>query len=139
VDYALGLYAASDYLAQQPPILSRQDLPQHRWVGYVEDLMWTAELDYLPQVSRAVVPRLHISNVISQMAALAGGAGVGVLPNFMARDEPRLVRVLPAEVQLLRAYWLISHPDTRDVARIKASIAFITEAIREAGSDFWMA
>lgn len=57
----------------------------------------------------------------------------------MARHEARLVPVLPDEVQLLRSYWLISRPDTRDLARIKASTEFIIESIREAGPGFWMA
>ncbi len=139
VDYTLGLYASAGYCAAHPPVQHRQDLLNHRWVGYVEDLMWTAELDYLPQVGRGIVPRLHISNVISQLTALAGGAGIGVLPHFMARREPTLVPVLPAEVQLLRSYWLISHPDTRDLARIRTGIDFIFQAIEEAGPGFWTA
>lgn len=139
VDFALGLYASRAYLERHPPIAGRQDLAPHRWVGYVEDLMWTEELDYLPAVARNLAPRLRISNVISQMAAVAAGAGIGVLPHFMARHEPGLVRVLPEEVQLLRSYWLISHPDTRDLARIKASTDFILDAIRSAGPQFWAA
>ena len=43
---------------------------------------------------------LHISNVISQMAAIAGGAGIGVLPLYMARNDPSLVRILPEEIRL---------------------------------------
>jgi DNA-binding transcriptional LysR family regulator len=139
VDYALGLYAAPAYLDRHPRIQSLHDLAPHRWVGYVEDLMWTAELDYLPMVAKSIVPRLRISNVISQMAALAGGAGLGVLPHFIARREPGLVRVLPDQVQLLRAYWLISHPDTRDLARIREATDFLIGAAREAGSGYWLA
>lgn len=138
-DYALGLYASFEYLDGCGTIRGRPDLTRLRWVGYVDDLMWSPELDYLSEVSRAIVPKVRISNVISQMAAIAGGAGIGVLPHFMARDDARLVRVLRDEVQLVRSYWLISHPDTRDLARIKASADFILAAIREAGTDYWMA
>ena len=72
VDYELALYASRAYCESHPPIRSRADLEQHRWVGYVEDLMWTQELNYLPQVSGNIAPPLHISNVISQMSAIAG-------------------------------------------------------------------
>jgi DNA-binding transcriptional LysR family regulator len=137
-DYALGVYAARGYLETHPSITSRQDLGEHPWVGYVEDLMWTAELDYLPQISSALVPTLRISNVISQAAALSGGAGVGVLPCFIARTDSSLVRVLADQVELTRSYWLVSHADTRDVARVKLLADFIR---RESGESapFWAA
>ena len=45
-DYRLGLYAAPDYLARQGTPRTREDLAGHRLVGYVEDLLYTASLDY---------------------------------------------------------------------------------------------
>ena len=138
VDFGLGIYASQSYLASHPTVVSRQDLAQHRWIGYVEDLMWTTELDYLPMVDRSIQPRLHISNVISQMAAVAGGAGLGVLPHFMARNTPTLTRVLPDEVQLTRSYWLITHPDTHDLARIRACSDFLVDQVQQHGTRFWM-
>ena len=135
-DFSLGIYAAESYLALGEPILTRAELDQHRWVGYVEDLMWTAELDYIPNISLSIVPILRISNVISQMAALAGGAGLGVLPNFMARTEPALKRVLSNDVELTRSYWLVAHADTRDVARFEHLAEFIRSEM-DGSADFW--
>jgi DNA-binding transcriptional LysR family regulator len=137
-DYSLGVYAARGYLETHLPIKSRQDLVDHPWVGYVEDLMWTAELDYLPQISAALVPTLRISNVISQAAALSGGAGVGVLPCFIARTDNSLVRLLVDQIELTRSYWLVSHADTRDVARVKLLADFIRTECAES-RQFWAA
>mgnify|MGYP000608994879 CR=1 FL=1 len=89
-------------------------------------------------VDRNIQPRLHISNVISQLAAVAGGAGLGVLPHFMARNEPGLTRVLPGEVQLTRSYWLITHPDTHDLARVRACSQFLIEQAQAQGDAFWL-
>ncbi len=139
VDYGLGIYASQRYVDTHPIIANKEHLLGHNWIGYVEDLMWTAELDYLPMVDRNIQPRLHISNVISQLTAIAGGAGLGVLPHFMTRHDPTLVRVLPSEVHLTRAYWLITHPDTHDLARIKACANFLTEQVTSLGVDFWEA
>jgi DNA-binding transcriptional LysR family regulator len=138
VDYALGLYASPDYCASHAPIRSREDLAQHRWVGYVDDLIWTVELDYLPQIAPGIVPRLRISNVISQMTALTGHSGIGVLPHFIARGETGLVPVLPRKVRLVRSYWLVTHADTRDLARIKAMTDFIVQTVQAAGREFWL-
>jgi DNA-binding transcriptional LysR family regulator len=137
-DYTLGIYAARAYLDARPPILSRQDLLAHPWIGYVEDQMWTAQLNYLPQISATLVPMIRISNVISQMGAVSGGAGLGVLPCFMARQDSELVRVLPDEVVLFRSYWLVSHAETRDVARVRLLADFICSE-SEASSSFWSA
>jgi len=139
VDYSLGLYASQEYCDTHEAIRSRDDLPKHRWIGYVEDLVWTEELNYLPQVSAANLnPRIRISNVISQMRALVGHAGVGVLPDFMARNEKGLVRILPGEVRLVRSYWLIAHADTRDLARIRAVSDFIHKSAQQTDDDFWL-
>lgn len=139
VDYALGLYAAPAYLERKLKIRKRADLGGLNWIGYVEDLMWTPELDYLPQVSRDIHAHLRVSNVITQMMALAGGAGIGVLPHFMARHEPGLVRVLPEEIRLTRSYWLVTHADTRDLARVERVTQFMQEELRAIGTAFWMA
>jgi DNA-binding transcriptional LysR family regulator len=135
-DYALGVYAARDYLDSHATIRTRRDLFEHPWIGYVEDLMWSAELNYLAQISTSLMPTLRISNVISQAAAVSGGAGIGVLPCFIARTDSSLVRVLTDEVALSRSYWLVSHADTRDVARVQLLADFIrTEC--EASGAFW--
>jgi len=139
LDFSLGVYASEVHCRRMPPIRRREDLVPQRWVGYVEDLRWTDELDYLPEVARGIQPHLHISNVITQMTAIAGGAGIGVLPHFMARQQPGLVQLLPGELRLQRSYWLITHADTRELARIKATVDFLLAEIDRTGPAFWHA
>ncbi|EJL87908.1 transcriptional regulator [Herbaspirillum sp. CF444] len=136
-DYELGIYAAQDYLQRHGVIDNKAQLEQHAWVGYVEDLMWSRELDYLSEISPALRPRIRISNIISQMAAVVGGAGPGVLPCFMARGENRLVRLLP-EIRLYRSYWLITHADARDILRVNVVADFIVERVQAEGEKFWI-
>ncbi len=139
VDYALGIYGARGYLHDTAPIRTRQDLIGRPWIGYIDDLMWTTELDYLPHVATNLSPRVRISNVISQAAALRGGIGLGVLPCFIAATEPDLVRVLPDDVMLSRSYWMVTHADTRDVARVKLMSEFLRAQVarQEDGRAFW--
>lgn len=138
VDYKLGLYAAPSYLAGLSRLSKPQDLANLCWIGYVEDLMWTPELNYIPQISRDIRPQLKVSNVITQMMAISGGAGIGVLPNFMVSENLGLVKVLPEQVELTRSYWLVSHADTRDLARISFVISFLKQELINAGPAFWM-
>ena len=124
-DYRLGLYAAQDYLDANPPITAAEDLFGHRIVGYIDDLIFTPELDYLDEVAKGLRAHIQSSSVLAQMNAVAAGAGIGVIHHFMAIDEPRLVPVLPESVSITRSFWLLVHADLKDVARVRAVVDFI--------------
>ena len=124
-DYRLGLYAAQDYLDANPPITAPEDLFGHRIVGYIDDLIFTPELDYLDEVAKGLRAHIQSSSVLAQMNAVAAGAGIGVIHHFMAVDEPRLVPVLPESVSITRSFWLLVHADLKDVARVRAVVDFI--------------
>ncbi|MGI4941070.1 MAG: LysR substrate-binding domain-containing protein, partial [Janthinobacterium lividum] len=112
------------------------DLQAHRAVGYIEDMIYSPELDYLPLISQSLRPVFTSSNLLAQLQATLAGAGLCVLPCFMADCEPRLRRVLAGEVSLLRAFWLITHSDMLGLARIRAVADFITSAVSEAHRQF---
>jgi DNA-binding transcriptional LysR family regulator len=131
-DYELGLYAAPAYLRRAAPIRARADLPDHRFIHYIDDLLYTPQLDYVPQIDKAIRPRLRSANLVAQMRAAMAGAGLCVLPCFMADPEPGLVRVLADEVALTRSFWLAVHADQRNLARIRTTSQFIVDAVREA-------
>lgn len=129
LDYRLGLYAAPGYLGRFPEITSRQDLTQHRFVGYIEELLFTPELDYLPQVSPRISARFRSANLIAQLNATLSGFGIAVLPHFMASDYPQLVPVLPDEISITRTFWMLMHADSKDLARIRAVADYIGEIV----------
>lgn len=138
VDYELGLYAAQSYLERSRSIKQIGQLQEHQFIGYISDLIWTPELDYLPNISGELNPRLKISNIITQMTATLGGAGLCILPYFIANREPSLVRLFENEIKLVRSYWLIVHSDMRDLARIRMVSAYIADAVHKVGRSFWM-
>ena len=128
-DYRLGLYASRDYLDSMPPITAPEDLFAHRIVGYIDDLIFTPELDYLDEVAKGLRAQIQSSSVLAQMNAVAAGAGIGVIHHFMVPYEPRLVPVLPESVSITRSFWLLVHADLKEVARVRAIVDFI---VREA-------
>ena len=128
-DYELGLYASHSYLAGNPPVLDVADLKVHRAVGHIADMIYSPELDYLPLVSRNLRPAFTSSNLLVQFQATVAGAGLCVLPCFMADAERRLQRVLAGPVSLLRQFWLITHSDMLNLARVRAASAFIAAEV----------
>ncbi len=131
-DYRLGLYATRDYLDRTAPIAKADDVHEHQVIGYIDDLIFTPELDYLDEVSKGLRARLQSSSLVAQMQATLAGAGVCVLPHFMAGADPRLVPVLPDTVAITRSFWLIVHADLKEVARIRATMDFIIREVRAA-------
>lgn len=134
-DYRLGLYASHGYLAGVGPIRSRDDLLKQRYIGYIEDLLHAEELDYLRQGETRVEARIKSSNLIAQLRATIAGAGVCVLPHFIARAKRSLQPVLPGVIDLTRSFWLVTHADLKNLARIRVTTEFIVEEARAARAE----
>lgn len=135
-DYELALFAAPAYLARHPPIRRRSDLVHHAFVGYVDDLVFTRGLDYLDEVLPGLKARIQSSSLTAQMSIAEHGHGICVLPIFMAAGHDGLVPVLPEEVRLVRNYWLFTHADLADTARVRTVTRFIQEEIAAAHGCF---
>ena len=135
-DYRLRLYGAPAYLAARPPIVGRADLAGHRFIGYIEDLLYAEELDYLAVLGASIEVSLKSSNLIAQLQATLDGAGLCILPDFIGLTEPGLVPVLGEAVSLTRAFWLVTHPDLAGLARVQAVSSFVADEVRAAKGLF---
>ncbi|NTT86506.1 LysR family transcriptional regulator [Tabrizicola fusiformis] len=129
-DYRLHLAASRDYL-ERHPITSRADLGGHRFVGYIPDMIFDKELDYLAEIG-APAAALTSNSVSVQLNFLRAGAGVGVVHDFALPAAPDLVRVIPDEISLTRAFWLIRHADDGRVARLNR---FADQLVRRARAE----
>ena len=136
IDYDLGLYAAPAYLAETAQIGSFDDLKGHRFVSYIGDLLHFPELDFLQQVVPGGTTSMESSNLVAQTRATLAGAGLCVLPAFLAREEAGLVRVLADEVNLTRSLWLTVHQDLAELARVRAAMRFIKDEVEKARGLF---
>lgn len=116
-DYALHLYATPDFLTRHP-IRSKTDIASCRGISYVQDLIFDRELDYIPLVSPDLRPALTSTSLWVQLEWTLQGAGLCVLPDFIARHHPGLVAVLPEDVEISRTFWLLAHEDNIRLERI---------------------
>lgn len=116
-DYALHLAASQDYLASRPPIEAPEDLKGQLSVGYIPDMIFDRELDYLAQAGLDAA-RFGSNSVSVQLQWLRQGAGVGVVHDFALPFAPQLRRVLPDYLSLTRTFWLTRHADDRKVERL---------------------
>ena len=130
VDYALGLYAATEYLARCGAPQTLADLSEHDLVGSVEDLIYSPALNYAADFTRNWTSRFEIASALGQTEAVRAGAGIGILHAFIARNDANLRPVLP-EVQVKRAYWMVTHESSRPLRHIAAVQDFLRACVAE--------
>ena len=116
-DYQLALYAAPSYFERASVPSKVDSLREHEIVGYVDDLIYAPELRYLEEIGLGLHPVLASSSIRAQREIILAGGGIGVLPCFMADG---LTPVLSDKVLLTRRFWVSTHTDVTDVARVRA-------------------
>ncbi len=127
-DYHLHLAASAAYLTAHP-LTHPHDLAQHRFVGYIPDMIFDKELDYLAEIG-APSPPLASNSVSVQLNFLRQGAGLGVVHDFALPAAPELQRVLPDHISLTRSFWLIRHESDAGSGRLNRFAAALTMATR---------
>jgi DNA-binding transcriptional LysR family regulator len=125
--YQLALYASAGYLERHGAPATLEALDGHQLVGYVDDLLFSAELRYLDEILPGLVPRLASSSITAQRAIVAADGGIGVLPCFLGAG---LVRVLPEVAPLERRFWLSTHEEVHPTARGRAVRAWLLELVK---------
>jgi DNA-binding transcriptional LysR family regulator len=125
-DYSLGLYASAAYLdAHEAPQVG---FAGHRLIGYVEEYAFSTALDYVRELFGGASTQFECASAVTQLEAIRAGVGLGVVHDFIARRFPDLRRVLP-ERKASRAYWVVTHEDTRGLGRIRAAHEHIVACV----------
>ncbi|MDK9708169.1 MAG: LysR family transcriptional regulator [Desulforhopalus sp.] len=133
--YRFGLFATHRYLEGRPPVQSKDDLRGHRTIGYIDDLLYDQDLNFINEFHPGVRPQFRSSTLVGQKYAILADNGVGVLPYFMAHSESTLMSVLP-ELYAERTFWLQVNPDSRQIARVRVIIDFIVAEMESCTAMF---
>ncbi|WP_114964545.1 LysR family transcriptional regulator [Alkalilacustris brevis] len=128
-DYRLHLAASRDYLARHAPIRSPQDLRAHRFIGYIPDMIFDRELDYLAETGREAVT-LASNSVSVQLNWVRQGAGLAIVHDFAIPAAPELCRVLPDQIALTRAFHLVRHASDRRLERLNRFAEALAQGVR---------
>jgi DNA-binding transcriptional LysR family regulator len=127
--YHLHLAASEIYLNAHPPITAIGDLKEHRIVGYIPDMIFDRELDYLADLGIGRVP-LASNSVSVQSHMIQQGGGVGVVHDFALPFLPGVRRILTDDVHLERAFYLIRHADDQKNQRLSQFADLLSTALR---------
>lgn len=123
---ATAPYAAMDYLDRHD---GQTSLSAHAWIGFEESLAHLASARWV----EANVAKHRISHranaLLALQAAARAGMGVAALPCYLGDADPALRRVHPPLAEMDSSLWLLTHPDLRRVARVRAVLDFMAERI----------
>ena len=118
-DYHLYLYGERQYLARKPLVHSSEDLRHHQFIHYVDDLLFSQELQLLSQLYKPTHFVFRSTSIAAQYEAVRAGAGLAVLPAFLADRDPLLQRVLPEQARFERSFWMSMPEEAKGVPRIQ--------------------
>lgn len=127
-DYRLSLAASETWLSANGTPKTLNDLKAMRMIGYIPDMIFDAELDYLSALGVTRVPLASTSVSVQLQMARAGG-GLAVVHDFALPAAPELTRVLPDHVALTRTFWLTTHAGPKD-ARLDRITTLLRDGVR---------
>ncbi len=135
VHYAVYLQRSRLNEMGDSPSLEEMD-----WIGLNDRVSHLAVARWSALNLPFAAPRLRFDSLMTLLRAANVGAGAAVLPTFAAAQCPDLVRITDPIPDLLMPVWVLSHPDARGNARVRALVQHLVDlaslrlAALEAGS-----
>jgi DNA-binding transcriptional LysR family regulator len=127
---AVALYGARDYLSARGRPSSSAALDGHALITGDASLGHLPATRWLAERTPAGATVLRCNSWLSQFAAARAGLGLAALPCFLGDRAPELARVLPPEPSLAGELWLVTHPDLRRTARVRAFMEMLARGLR---------
>lgn len=140
-DYKLQLYVHQDYLDnnldknldKSPQGISIDQLAEHKWITYVDNLLFTDQLSYTKELKRHIEGELKANfsstSIISQYFAIKSGLGIGILPCFLAEQDKSLVKLHSQEISISRSFWLVTHPESKRLSHVNTVWQYLKKLV----------
>lgn len=123
----LATYGAPAFATELSAGRALTDLP---WIGWEEGADSTMFGGYFRQLTPRPLFVYRANSLLAQIAAAEAGVGVAVLPCFAADVSEKLQRLTDGARGAESVLWILTHPDLRRAARIKAFTEFMSGALR---------
>ena len=125
VPVVIASYVGTEHASALDPDLGGQGA---RWVGYDDQRVQQRLVAEGPHPALPIWGELCSLGLMVQ--AIRQGFGLGMLPTYVGDREAGLQRLQRPQLRHMGDIWLLSHPDLRANARLKAARACVAEALR---------
>ncbi len=117
----------------EPVAQPRESLLAHRWIALGDALASFKAARFVREHVAAERIVYKLNTVLGLTEAVEQGIGIGHLPCFIADRRPGLRRLSPAVPEFGVDLWLLTHPDLRNVARVRLFMDFVARRLRGRG------
>src|SRR5215467_3531572 len=105
------------------------DARRHDWVAFADPVAIAKAMRWLREYAGEKRIVYKINTMIGLAEAAAGGVGLALLPCYVGSAVAGLAQLSPPLPELEGELWLLTHPDLRNTARVRAFLDYCAEAI----------
>ena len=120
------LYCSRSYAAERGRPTSMEEVATHPLIGGGGEHVWEPYRTWLQAHDLETSVTIHYSSTTGLLAAVRAGAGLAMLPCFVADNDLDLLACLPRKLPESRGYWLLTHERLRHEPRIRTVIDGLT-------------
>ena len=122
---AFAMYGSRDYIDRRGLPADRSDLDGHDFIAYEQAVAHVAAYRWVNDVAGSIAFRAK--DAVSMLDAVVAGLGLGVLPCFLCDGVADLVCLETVGGRQPEDIWLVTHPDTRKVVRVRVVVDWLKE------------
>jgi len=115
-----GLKTSNIAVADDP-----SDLQGQSWVGFGDALSSMGPARWISRSVPSSKIFYRLNTVLGLSQAVEAGIGIGFLPCFIGDQSPLLTRLLATPMVFDSSLWLLTHPDLKNSARVRAFVDFM--------------
>jgi DNA-binding transcriptional LysR family regulator len=125
-----ALYASKAYWR----LHAKRAAVEHSWVVPDEGLAHLEQAKWAVKHVPAQQVAISVDTLVGMASAVRAGLGIGMLLRLLADHDNQLVRIGAPEPQLDTDVWILTHPDLKQVPRIRLFTEFMHGRLRESGA-----
>jgi DNA-binding transcriptional LysR family regulator len=127
------VYGPKSYLRRTG---KQRPLREHDWIALDDSMSHQVSLAWLARLLPVELAKLRTSTYAGVRQACIDGLGLAVLPCFLGDAHRALVRVGGKLGDCKNELWLLTHPDLRKTARVKAVFDLMREELGKLATSF---
>ncbi len=128
---AYGVYGSQDYVRRYPEALTESRYSACNWLGFAPDGLWYASQAQWMDNMHVSRPTLRTNTMTSLLNMTAAGAGLALLPAFMADPHPDLVGLSGPLADVTYPEHIIVHRDLRREPAVRSAIDAISRIYKD--------
>jgi DNA-binding transcriptional LysR family regulator len=126
-DFRFGIYSSPQYLEQNKD----KPLQEQNWSLIQGTVDWLVPLIWKKAAHGERQAIFSSGTSFAVLNACAEGLGFTMMPCYLGDADSRLVRVGEPVEALTMELWILTHPDLRHTARVKALIAYLYDELKK--------